>query len=268
MTLSIAGTFPESPADITVPSSHGVTSESLPWHLPPLRFKMYTLQYGVVSNSSLYQISLGSYIIMNVQRFRAIHLSNIWVDSQSSRNPNRYYQGNASFGKVVSPYTFTRLHRLGGYDLVCDHNGVLSQSDNPPMVCFYVRKGLRDYSKECHDHLRISLRIKLACEYGYLNIHNVYNRPSNSGGTELTVTVDSMYDMLEEGQHNIMLGDFNLHHHRWAGSRVGNSANRKSREFYNTFESIMDLLTPQGARTREKAPAHSQWREHARFDSC
>ena len=157
----------------------------------------------------------------------------------------------------ISPYTFTRLHRLGGYALVCDHNGFLSQSDNPPMVCFYVRKGLRDYSKECHDHLRISLRIKLACEDGYLNIHNVYNRPSNSGGTELTV--DSMYNMLEVGQHTIMLGDFNLHHHWWAGSRVGNSANRKSRECYNTFESNMDLLTPQGAITREKAPAHSQW---------
>ena len=100
-----------------------------------------------------------------------------------------------------------------------------TEAECPARVCFFVNKRLDHTTWHFTSHSRdvctvVSERLGVQAGQSRLAIHNVYNAPRSSGGLGSTFSMvqQIMEDYATEGQ--VVLGDFNVHHSMWGGSRV------------------------------------------------
>ncbi|RFN43415.1 zinc knuckle [Fusarium flagelliforme] len=115
-------------------------------------------------------------------------------------------------------------------------------------VCFYVHKSIPTTSwnvlVDPNTNHGLVATLELLTASGKLAIHNVYNH-------EARLDIEGLFNYIPTfGYHdydNILLGDFNFHHHAWSPRELYRSETQASRDFFNgTKECHLKLQTTPG----------------------
>lgn len=101
----------------------------------------------------------------------------------------------------------------------------VGEEEGPARVCFFVNKRLDKSTWQFEQHTRdmCTLKIRISEQNTPANeliIHNVYNAPQSTAGRQSTIPLLKTQLEKHTPEEQIVLGDFNLHHRFWGGSRV------------------------------------------------
>lgn len=148
----------------------------------------------------------------------------------------------------------------------------LTEHDNPRMttytkvipskpvevkgVAFYIYESIpvTDWRVEIYDDQNADLlaTLHLNTSAGIIHIHNVYNR-------QKLIDMEQLASSCRLGSADILLGDFNLHHHTWSGPGMRYAEDVKARQLYHITESHeMELLSKPGTITFSRSIQSNQ----------
>ena len=133
----------------------------------------------------------------------------------------------------------------------------LDEENGPARVCFFVNKRLDQGRWQFEQHTRDLCTLKIHTREGdstegELVIHNVYNAPQGTPDRQSTIPL--LAAKLEEHapQEQLALGDFNLHHRHWGGSRV-RQEDREAKDLLEAMENLdMTSMLEPGTITYEE----------------
>lgn len=149
----------------------------------------------------------------------------------------------------------------------CGHFDVfMVEGEERPLVAFFVNQKLGKQNIKVTGrgpyHATIRVLVNIENQKEELTIHNIYN-PNDTGGARHRegryegLPIASCLPMLEaalekhKDKHQIVVGDFNMHHNRWSGQRDLRSNSTRQTEF--TIEMMerwgLDLCLEQGTIT-------------------
>lgn len=161
---------------------------------------------------------------------------------------------------IQEPYINKRTDPLTTYSLALQNRFHILLQPTPrkdykdrPRVCFYVNKRINPTTWEIRFHDRnLSTLILYTATHGTIHIHNIYN-PGVASGEEPALT--TLREAMTSGTQHIVLGDFNLHHPLWQGTRYRHVDDEATELIDLMDEHELEQLLPPGTVTYEKAEA-------------
>lgn len=122
-----------------------------------------------------------------------------------------------------NPFMETTHHPAKDIFHLCYPTG--NEEEGPARVCFFINKRLDHTKWQFKQYTRDICTLKISVEMEnhpsrQLSIHNVYNPTQSTAGRDSTLPILRTAMSAQDVEEQIALGDFNLHHRLWGGSRV------------------------------------------------
>uniref|UniRef100_A0A9Q8P3T0 Endonuclease/exonuclease/phosphatase domain-containing protein n=1 Tax=Passalora fulva TaxID=5499 RepID=A0A9Q8P3T0_PASFU len=127
---------------------------------------------------------------------------------------------------------------------------VINRTEGVPRTCIYVsKKVLAEDWQAWPSTDRDITTVQLKTTQGQVLIHSVYNPPPESRSSTQLHTLGRLPEAMNQQNHNIVIGDFNLYHPKW-GSDFTLAHHFLAGRLIGQMETAqMDLITPKGTET-------------------
>jgi ribonuclease HI len=138
----------------------------------------------------------------------------------------------------------------------------VDEEKGPARVCFFVNKRLDQSAWQFEQYTRDMCTLKIRTgerdtPASELIIHNVYNAPQNTAGRGSTIPLLKAQLEKHIPEEQIALGDFNLHHRFWGGSRVQREE-QEAKDLLEIMENLdMTSMLEPGTITYEEGDGRS-----------
>lgn len=159
-----------------------------------------------------------------------------------------------------NPFMSTTHHPAKGIFHLCYPE--VDGTKGPARVCFFVNERLDHGAWQFEQHTTDLCTLKVRtcgtdATANELIIHNVYNAPQNTEGRESTIPLLKALLEKHAPEKQIALGDFNLHHRHWGGSRV-RWEEQEAKDLLEIMESLdMTSMLEPGTITHEEGDGRS-----------